>query len=128
MCIRDSTWTDTYSKDISRTLTADATIADGANAYLFEVPIASWSAGEAALKLKASANETEFRKYLFCESGSGTVDNNQYGGLGHDITATITFDTTDGSGGAGSTHIGMKVANADGVSITAKVEATFYSV
>ena len=123
-----TTWTDTYSKDISRTLTADATIADGANAYLFEVPIASWSAGEAALKLKASANETEFRKYLFCESGSGTVDNNQYGGLGHDITATITFDTTDGSGGAGSTHIGMKVANADGVSITAKVEATFYSV
>jgi len=123
-----TTWTDTYSKDISRTLTASATIADGANAYLFEVPIASWSAGECALKLKASANETEFRKYLFCESGSGTVDNNQYGGLGHDITATITFETTDGSGGSGSSHIAMKVANADGVSITAKVEATFYSV
>jgi hypothetical protein len=124
-----TTWNDTYQKDITRTLVTEATIADAANAWLFEVPIASWSAGEVALKLKAGANETEFRKYLFCESGSGTVENNQYGGLGHDITATITFDTTDGSGStSGATHIGMNVLNGDGVQIVAKVEATFHSV
>ena len=124
-----TTWTDTFKKDITRTLVAEATIADAANAWLFEVPIASWSAGEVALKLKAGTNETEFRKYLFCESGSGTVENNQYGGLGHDITATITFDTTDGSGStAGATHIGMNVLNGDGVTIEAKVEVTFHSV
>ena len=120
---------DSYHKDITRTLVTEATIANAANAWLFEVPIASWSAGEVALKLKAGTNETEFRKYLFCESGSGTVENNQYGGLGHDITATITFDTTDGSGStAGATHIGMNVLNGDGVTIEAKVEVTFHSV
>ena len=124
-----TTWTDTFKKDITRTLVAEATIADAANAWLFEVPIASWSAGEVALKLKAGTNETEFRKYLFCESGSGTVENNQYGGLGHDIVATISFDTTDGSGStAGATHIGMNVLNGDGVQIEAKVEATFHAV
>ena len=124
-----TTWTDTFKKDITRTLVAEATIADAANAWLFEVPIASWSAGEVALKLKAGTNETEFRKYLFCESGSGTVENNQYGGLGHDIVATISFDTTDGSGStAGTTHIGMNVLNGDGVQIEAKVEATFHAV
>ena len=120
---------DSYHKDITRTLVAEATIANAANAWLFEVPIASWSAGEVALKLKAGANETEFRKYLFCESGSGTVENNQYGGLGHDIVATISFDTTDGSGSIlGSTHVGMNILNGDGVSIEAKVEVTFHSV
>jgi len=120
---------DSYHKDITRTLVTEATIANAANAWLFEVPIASWSAGEVALKLKAGTNETEFRKYLFCESGSGTVENNQYGGLGHDIVATITFDTTNGSGStAGATHIGMNVLNGDGVQIVAKVEVTFHSV
>ncbi len=120
---------DSYHKDITRTLVTEATIVNAANAWLFEVPIASWSAGEVALKLKAGTNETEFRKYLFCESGSGTVENNQYGGLGHDIVATITFDTTNGSGStAGATHIGMNVLNGDGVGIVAKVEVTFHSV
>ena len=103
-------------------------IANGANAFLFQIPIANYSAGEAILKMKAGTNETAIHKYLFCESGSGAVENNEYGTLGHAIGATITFEMTDGSGGAGSTHIGMKVANADGISITAKVEATFFSV
>lgn len=124
-----TTWTDTFKKDITRTLVAEATIADAGNAWLFQVPIASWSAGEVALKLKAGNNETEFRKYLFCESGSGTVENNQYGGLGHDILATISFETTDGAGSTlGATHIGMNVLNGDGVQIEAKVEATFHAV
>ena len=124
-----TTWTDTFKKDITRTLVAEATIADAGNAWLFQVPIASWSAAEVALKLKAGNNETEFRKYLFCESGSGTVENNQYGGLGHDIIATISFDTTDGAGSTlGATHIGMNVLNGDGVQIEAKVEATFHAV
>ena len=78
--------------------------------------------------MKAGTNETAIHKYLFCESGSGAVENNEYGTLGHAISTTITFETTNGSGSAGSTHIGMKIANADGVSIVAKVEATFFSV
>ena len=120
--------TDVYHKDIARTLVSSATIADGANAFLFQIPIANYSAGEAILKMKAGTNETAIHKYLFCESGSGAVENNEYGTLGHAISATITFEMTDGSGSAGSTPIGMKVANADGISITAKVEATFFSV
>jgi hypothetical protein len=121
-------YTDWYQKDITRTLVSSATIADSANAWLFEVPIASYSAGEVILKMKAGTNETAIHKYLFCESGSGAVENNEYGTLGHAISTTITFETTNGSGSAGSTHIGMKIANADGVSIVAKVEATFFSV
>ena len=120
--------TDVYHKDIARTLVASAPISNSSNAFLFQIPIASYSAGEALLKLKAGSNETAIHKYLFCESGSGAVENNEYGTLGHAISATITFEMTDGSGSAGSTHIGMKVANADGVSITAKVEATFFTV
>ena len=120
--------TDVYHKDIARTLVASSTIGNGANAFLFQIPIASYSAGEAILKMKAGTNETAIHKYLFCKSGSGAVENNEYGTLGHAISATITFEMTDGSGSAGSTHIGMKVANADGISITAKVEATFFSV
>ena len=97
--------------------------------WLFEVPIASYSAGEVLLKMKAGANETAIHKYLFCESGSGAIENNEYGTLGHAISTTITFNTTDGSGDtAGSSHIGMNIANADGVSIVAKVEAIFFSV
>ncbi len=121
--------TDWYQKDITRTLVASSTIAHNANAWLFEIPIASYSAGEVILKMKAGTNETAVHKYLFCESGSGAVENNEYGTLGHAISTTITFNTTDGSGDtAGSTHIGMNIANADGVSIVAKVEATFFSV
>ena len=121
--------TDIFKKEISRTLVASGTIADSANMWLFEVPIASYSAGEVLLKMKAGANETAIHKYLFCESGSGAIENNEYGTLGHAIATTITFNTTDGSGDvAGSTHIGMNVANADGVSIVAKVEAIFFSV
>ena len=120
--------TDIYHKDISRTLVTSATIAHNGNAFLFQIPIASYSAGEAILKMKAGANETAIHKYTFCESGSGAVDNNEYASLGHDITTTITFEMTDGSGSSGSTHIGMKVANSDGVSIVCKAEATFFTV
>lgn len=121
--------TDIYHKDISRTLVASATIADSASTYLFQVPIASYSAGEVVLKMKAGSNETALHKYLFCETGSGTVDNNEFGTLGHAISATIVFETTDGSGdNSGTSHVGMKVTNADGVSIVAKVEATLFTV
>ena len=115
---------------VTQTLVAEATIANGATEWMFEVPIASWTAGEVTLKLKAGTNETEFRKYNFCElNGSPvTVPNSQYGGLGHDIAAAVTFHTTDGSGdAAGTTYIGMKIVNTDGVSIEAKIEATLYS-
>ena len=79
------------------------------------------------MKLKAGANEVEFRKYHFCESGSGTVTDSQYGGIGHNIVATVTFEPTNGSGGSGTTYIGMKVVNGDGVSIIAKATSTLYS-
>ena len=42
---------------VTQTLVAEETIANAANAWLFEVPVASWTAGEVALKLKAGANE-----------------------------------------------------------------------
>ena len=112
---------------ITETLVAEATIANAANAWLFQVPVASWTAGAVTLKLKAGANEVYFRKYNFCESGSGTVTSNQYAGIGHAINAAITFEPTDGSGGSGTTYIGMKVVNSDGVTIVAKIEATLYS-
>jgi len=117
----------TSAGTVTQTLVAEETIANAANAWLFEVPVASWTAGEVALKLKAGANEVEFRKYHFCESGSGTVADDQYGGIGHNIVATVTFEPTNGSGGSGTTYIGMKVVNGDGVAIIAKATATLYS-
>ena len=117
----------TSAGTVTQTLVAEATIANAANAWLFQVPVASWTAGEVALKLKAGANEVEFRKYHFCESGSGTVADDQYGGIGHNIVATVTFEPTNGSGGSGTTYIGMKVVNGDGVAIIAKATATLYS-
>jgi hypothetical protein len=117
----------TSAGTVTQTLVAEATIANAASAWLFQVPVASWTAGAVTLKLKAGANEVYFRKYNFCESGSGTVTSNQYAGIGHAITATITFEPTDGSGGSGTTYIGMKVVNSDGVTIVAKIEATLYS-
>ena len=117
----------TSAGTVTQTLVAEATIANSANAWLFQVPVASWTAGAVTLKLKAGANEVYFRKYNFCESGSGTVTSNQYAGIGHAINAAITFEPTDGSGGSGTTYIGMKVVNSDGVTIVAKIEATLYS-
>tara|TARA_B110000196_G_scaffold255497_1_gene225498 strand:- start:100 stop:945 length:846 start_codon:yes stop_codon:yes gene_type:complete len=121
----------TSAGTITQTLVAKATIANAATAWLFQVPIASWTAGEVTLKLNAGTNEVEFRKYHFCEKidgGAGVVFS-QYGGLGHNISITDAevFEMTDGSGGSGTTHIGMKVINTDGVSIEAKITATLYS-
>ena len=121
----------TSAGTITQTLVAKATIANGATAWLFQVPIASWTAGEATLKLNAGANEVEFRKYHFCEKidGGAGVDFSLYGGLGHNIAITDNqvFEMTNGSGASGTTHIGMKIVNTDGVSIVAKITATLYS-
>ena len=121
----------TSAGTITQTLVAKATIANGATEWLFQVPIASWTAGEVTLKLNAGTNEVEFRKYHFCEKidGGAGVDFSLYGGLGHNIAITDNqvFEMTNGSGASGTTHIGMKIVNTDGVSIIAKVTATLYS-
>ena len=43
------------------------------------------------------------------------------------LGVTISFEPTNGSGASGTTYIGMKIINGDGVSIEAKIEATLYS-
>lgn len=122
-------WTDIYRKDETRSIVATASISNSANSYLFQIPCASYSAAEVVLKLKAGSYETQIHKYLVSETGSGTVDFTEYGSIGHEINATINFETTDGSGdSSGATHIAMNVLNNDGVTITCKAEATFFAV
>ncbi len=122
-------WNQWHYKDVGTDLVASASISNAANTYMLQIPLATYTACELILKLKAGANETAVEKVMICESGSGTVDHTIYASLGHAIGHTLTCETTDGSGdNSGTSHMALKIDNSDGVTVTVKMIAKLIKV
>jgi len=122
-------WNQWHYKDVGTDLVASASISNAANTYMLQIPLATYTACELILKLKAGANETAVEKVMICESGSGIVDHTIYASLGHAISHTLTCETTDGSGdNTGTSHMALKIDNSDGVTVTVKMIAKLIKV